>query len=136
MNSALKFPQQGSFSVVTPVYNCEASVAELRRRLDEVLPRIATTGRFQCAVRFFKLDFHDTGSACFRHADRVQHSAIAACDFHQVYLNLFGIWHAHLCLCSVSRGGNRAGISILRLTGMIPGVLRNSKAMFKIHGFY
>jgi len=91
MNSALKFPQQGSFSVVTPVYNCEASVAELRRRLDEVLPRIATTGRFQCAVRFFKLDFHDTGSACFRHADRVQHSAIAACEFHQVYLNLFGI---------------------------------------------
>ena len=31
-----------SISVVTPVYNSEASIAELCRRLSEVLPRIAT----------------------------------------------------------------------------------------------
>jgi glycosyltransferase involved in cell wall biosynthesis len=33
--------EQRSISVVTPVYNGEASVAELCRRLDEVLPRLA-----------------------------------------------------------------------------------------------
>jgi glycosyltransferase involved in cell wall biosynthesis len=42
MNSALQFPERRSISVVTPVYNGEASVAELCRRLEEVLPRVAT----------------------------------------------------------------------------------------------
>jgi glycosyltransferase involved in cell wall biosynthesis len=42
MDSALQFPERGSISVVTPVYNGEASVAELCRRLEEVLPRVAT----------------------------------------------------------------------------------------------
>src|SRR5438876_9597474 len=35
-------PERRSLSVVTPVYNSEASVAELCRRLGEVLPRVAT----------------------------------------------------------------------------------------------
>jgi glycosyltransferase involved in cell wall biosynthesis len=35
-------PERRSLSVVTPVYNGEASVAELCRRLGEVLPRVAT----------------------------------------------------------------------------------------------
>jgi undecaprenyl-phosphate 4-deoxy-4-formamido-L-arabinose transferase len=35
-------PERRSVSVVTPVYNGEASVAELCRRLSEVLPRVAT----------------------------------------------------------------------------------------------
>jgi glycosyltransferase involved in cell wall biosynthesis len=35
-------PEGHSLSVVTPVYNGEASVAELCRRLGEVLPRVAT----------------------------------------------------------------------------------------------
>src|SRR6266487_2736489 len=34
-------PERRSLSVVTPVYNGEASVAELCRRLGEVLPHIA-----------------------------------------------------------------------------------------------
>jgi glycosyltransferase involved in cell wall biosynthesis len=42
MDSALQFPERRSISVVTPVYNGEASVAELCRRLEEVLPRVAT----------------------------------------------------------------------------------------------
>jgi glycosyltransferase involved in cell wall biosynthesis len=42
MNSALQFPERRSISLVTPVYNGEASVAELCRRLEEVLPRVAT----------------------------------------------------------------------------------------------
>src|SRR5437667_11933030 len=35
-------PERRSLSVVTPVYNSEASVTELCRRLGEVLPRVAT----------------------------------------------------------------------------------------------
>jgi undecaprenyl-phosphate 4-deoxy-4-formamido-L-arabinose transferase len=42
MDSALQFPERRSISVVTPVYNGDASVAELCRRLEEVLPRVAT----------------------------------------------------------------------------------------------
>ena len=42
MDSPLQVPERRSISVVTPVYNGEASVAELCRRLGEVLPRIAT----------------------------------------------------------------------------------------------
>jgi glycosyltransferase involved in cell wall biosynthesis len=42
MDSALQFRDPRSISVVTPVYNGEASVAELCRRLEEVLPRVAT----------------------------------------------------------------------------------------------
>jgi glycosyltransferase involved in cell wall biosynthesis len=34
--------EQRSISVVAPVYNGEASVAELCRRLGEVLPRLST----------------------------------------------------------------------------------------------
>jgi glycosyltransferase involved in cell wall biosynthesis len=41
MDSALQSPERLSISVVTPVYNGEASVAELCRRLSDVLPRIA-----------------------------------------------------------------------------------------------
>lgn len=42
MDSPLAASSRRSVSVVTPVYNGEASVAELCRRLTEVLPRIAT----------------------------------------------------------------------------------------------
>jgi undecaprenyl-phosphate 4-deoxy-4-formamido-L-arabinose transferase len=42
MDSALQFPERPTISVVTPVYNGEASIAELCRRLSEVLPSIAT----------------------------------------------------------------------------------------------
>ena len=42
MDSALQSPERGSISVVTPVYNGEASIAELCRRVGEVLPRVAT----------------------------------------------------------------------------------------------
>src|SRR5919106_2136573 len=42
MNSPLQVAARHSISVVTPVYNGEASIAELCRRLSEVLPRIAT----------------------------------------------------------------------------------------------
>ena len=42
MDSALQSPERRSISVVTPVYNGEASIAELCRRLSEVLPRVAT----------------------------------------------------------------------------------------------
>ena len=42
MDSALQSPKRRSISVVTPVYNGEASMAELCRRLGEVLPRVAT----------------------------------------------------------------------------------------------
>src|SRR6476469_6534908 len=42
MDSALQSPERRSISVVTPVYNGEASIAELCRRLGEVLPRVAT----------------------------------------------------------------------------------------------
>ena len=42
MNSSLQVAARHSISVVTPVYNGEASIAELCRRLSEVLPRIAT----------------------------------------------------------------------------------------------
>ena len=38
----MQVPVRHSISVVTPVYNGEASIAELCRRLSEVLPRIAT----------------------------------------------------------------------------------------------
>jgi glycosyltransferase involved in cell wall biosynthesis len=41
MDSALQSPERRSVSVVTPVYNSEASVAELCRRVREVLPRVA-----------------------------------------------------------------------------------------------
>jgi glycosyltransferase involved in cell wall biosynthesis len=41
MDSPLQLSEQRSISVVTPVYNREGSVAELCRRLAEVLPRIA-----------------------------------------------------------------------------------------------
>ena len=38
----MQVPGRHSISVVTPVYNGEASIAELCRRLSEVLPKIAT----------------------------------------------------------------------------------------------
>jgi len=41
MDSALQVPERHSISVVTPVYNGEASVPELCRRLTELLPRIS-----------------------------------------------------------------------------------------------
>src|ERR1044072_3813368 len=41
MNSPLQVSGRYSISVVTPVYNGEASIAELCRRLSEVLPQIA-----------------------------------------------------------------------------------------------
>ena len=41
MGTALQAPEQRSISVVTPVYNGEASIAELCRRLGEVLPQLA-----------------------------------------------------------------------------------------------
>src|SRR6476646_10609142 len=41
MDAPLQGRERRSISVVTPVYNGEGSVAELCRRLDEVLPRIA-----------------------------------------------------------------------------------------------
>src|SRR5947207_11002911 len=41
MNSSFQVAARHSISVVTPVYNGEASIAELCRRLNEVLPRIA-----------------------------------------------------------------------------------------------
>src|SRR3954463_16002713 len=41
MDSAVQSPEWRSISVVTPVYNGGASVAELCRRLGEVLPRLA-----------------------------------------------------------------------------------------------
>jgi glycosyltransferase involved in cell wall biosynthesis len=41
MDSALQVPERRSISVVTPVYNGEASVPELCRRLTELLPRIS-----------------------------------------------------------------------------------------------
>ena len=42
MDSALQSADRRSISVVTPVYNGEASIAELCRRVGEVLPRVAT----------------------------------------------------------------------------------------------
>jgi glycosyltransferase involved in cell wall biosynthesis len=42
MDSASQVPERRSISVVTPVYNGEASIAELCRRLAAVLPRVAT----------------------------------------------------------------------------------------------
>jgi glycosyltransferase involved in cell wall biosynthesis len=42
MDLSARSPERRSLSVVTPVYNGEASVAELCRRLSEVLPRVAT----------------------------------------------------------------------------------------------
>jgi glycosyltransferase involved in cell wall biosynthesis len=42
MDLSARSPEQRSLSVVTPVYNGEASVAELCRRLSEVLHRVAT----------------------------------------------------------------------------------------------
>ena len=42
MDSALQSSKRRSISVVTPVYNGEASIAELCRRVGEVLPRVAT----------------------------------------------------------------------------------------------
>jgi len=42
MDLSARSPEWRSLSVVTPVYNGEASVAELCRRLSEVLPRVAT----------------------------------------------------------------------------------------------
>src|SRR6478735_655498 len=41
MDAPMQGRERRSISVVTPVYNGEGSVAELCRRLDEVLPRIA-----------------------------------------------------------------------------------------------
>ena len=41
MDSPLQLSEQRSISVVTPVYNGEGSVAELCRRLKEVLPQVA-----------------------------------------------------------------------------------------------
>jgi glycosyltransferase involved in cell wall biosynthesis len=41
MGTALQAPEQHSISVVTPVYNGEGSIAELCRRLGEVLPQLA-----------------------------------------------------------------------------------------------
>jgi undecaprenyl-phosphate 4-deoxy-4-formamido-L-arabinose transferase len=42
MDLSSRSPERRSLSVVTPVYNGEASIAELCRRLGEVLPRTAT----------------------------------------------------------------------------------------------
>src|SRR5215475_10022861 len=42
MDSQLQASRRHSISVVTPVYNGEASIVELCRRLAEVLPRIST----------------------------------------------------------------------------------------------
>jgi glycosyltransferase involved in cell wall biosynthesis len=42
MDLLARSPERRSLSVVTPVYNGESSVAELCRRLSEVLPRVAT----------------------------------------------------------------------------------------------
>jgi glycosyltransferase involved in cell wall biosynthesis len=42
MDLSARSPERRSLSVVTPVYNGEASVSELCRRLSEVLPRVAT----------------------------------------------------------------------------------------------
>jgi len=42
MDLSARSPERRSLSVVTPVYNGEASVGELCRRLNEVLPRVAT----------------------------------------------------------------------------------------------
>jgi undecaprenyl-phosphate 4-deoxy-4-formamido-L-arabinose transferase len=42
MDLSARSPERRSLSVVTPVYNGEASVGELCRRLSEVLPRVAT----------------------------------------------------------------------------------------------
>jgi len=42
MNSSFQVAARHSISVVTPVYNGEASIAELCQRLGEVLPRVAT----------------------------------------------------------------------------------------------
>src|SRR5213595_143545 len=42
MSSPLQVPVRHSISVVSPVYNGEASIAELCRRLNEILPQIAT----------------------------------------------------------------------------------------------
>jgi glycosyltransferase involved in cell wall biosynthesis len=42
MDSVLQVAERRSISVVTPVYNGEASIAELCRRLAEVLPRVST----------------------------------------------------------------------------------------------
>src|SRR6202040_1061772 len=42
MDLLARSPERRSLSVVTPVYNGEASVAELCRRLGKVLPRVAT----------------------------------------------------------------------------------------------
>ena len=42
MDSALQSADRRSISVVTPVYNGEASIAELCRRVGEVLPLVAT----------------------------------------------------------------------------------------------
>src|SRR6476659_3321053 len=42
MDSPLVVSKRHSISVVTPVYNGDASIAELCRRLAEVLPQIAT----------------------------------------------------------------------------------------------
>jgi glycosyltransferase involved in cell wall biosynthesis len=42
MGTALQAPERRSISVVTPVYNGEASIAELCRRLGEMLPHLAT----------------------------------------------------------------------------------------------
>jgi undecaprenyl-phosphate 4-deoxy-4-formamido-L-arabinose transferase len=42
MDSALQSSERRSISVVTPVYNGEASIAELCRRVGEVLSRVAT----------------------------------------------------------------------------------------------
>jgi glycosyltransferase involved in cell wall biosynthesis len=41
MGTALQAPERRSISVVTPVYNGEASIAELCRRLGEILPQLA-----------------------------------------------------------------------------------------------
>jgi glycosyltransferase involved in cell wall biosynthesis len=41
MGTALQAPERRSISVVTPVYDGEASIAELCRRLGEVLPQLA-----------------------------------------------------------------------------------------------
>ena len=42
METPLQVPDRRSISVITPVYNGEASLAELCRRLAKVLPRVAT----------------------------------------------------------------------------------------------
>jgi glycosyltransferase involved in cell wall biosynthesis len=42
MDQSARSPERRSLSVVTPVYNGEASIGELCRRLSQVLPQIAT----------------------------------------------------------------------------------------------